>query len=168
MPSQFKKKVAALPAIIAGLLFAPTIVAGPAATGIYINGMELGPQQTEILRQTTGVSLPPGHYLVQNGCIAHLESGEVSCAAPPDQYPGGNAYGYAGDVYGYGSEGYAAGGDVYDYGNNAYRYGGSAGGGYGYDDGTGAWYHRGSDYSGGYSVGGDGSGCIYTPDWSNC
>lgn len=32
----------------------------------------------------------------------------------------------------------------------------------------GPWFHRGSDAAGGYSVGGDGSGCIYTPNWSNC
>ena len=170
MPSISDSKTPAILTFAAVLLFAPALAAGPANTGIYINGMELSPQQMEILRQTTGVSLPPGHYLVQNGCIAHLESGEVNCAAPSDRYPGGNAYdyGYGGDVYDYGSDGFAAGGDVYDYGSNAYHYGGSAGSGYGYDDGSGTWFQRGSDYSGGYSVGGDGSGCIYTPDWSNC
>jgi hypothetical protein len=47
----------------------------------------------------------------------------------------------------------------YGYAGQAYSYSGGQGG---------AWHYRGSDASGGYSVGGDGSGCIYTPNWSNC
>ena len=79
-------------------------------------------------------------------------------------------------TYNYGNEAYANGGDAYSYGNNAYgqgsqvyEYGGGVGGGYGYSNSAdGSSFHRGSDYSGGYSVGTDSNGCIYTPNWSNC
>jgi hypothetical protein len=141
---QTKKKV--LCTLVASLLFATTAFAGSATSGIHVNGVELSAQQIAMLRQATGVSLPPGHYLVQNGCVSHLESGQVQCAPPQPRY-GGGVDGYGGGSYGYG--------------------GGS--GGYGYNNGSGgSWFQRGSDYSGGYSVGGDASGCIYTPDWSNC
>lgn len=160
MSSSRKNTFLAIPVLLAGLSITPTLASGAAAGGVYVNGAQLSPQQVEMLWQSTGVLLPPGHYVVQNGCVAHLESGQVQCARQAGQYSGGDAYGYGG--------GYAYGGDVYGYGNEAYSYGGGAGGGYGYNDGSGGWFHRGGDYSGGYSVGGDGSGCIYTADWSNC
>ncbi len=153
--------VTVLFALAASLLFAPALFAAPAATGIFINGVELNPQQIAMLYQTTGVILPPGHYLVQGGCVSHLENGQTQCAAQPGQQ-GDSAYDYSGE--GYGSEGYADYGGANGSGDGTYSYGG----GYGYSNGDGTWFNRGSDYSGGYSVGGDSSGCIYTPNWSNC
>ena len=130
------KKVAWL-GLITGMLVGPTAFANHGGTGVYVNGVELMPQQIALIQHSTGQTPAPGHYLVQNGCVAHLESGQVYC---PQTAQGGG-----------------------------YSYGGSAGGGYGYNNGAGgSWFHRSSDYAGGYSVGGDGSGCIYTPNWSNC
>jgi hypothetical protein len=162
-----------LTAFAASLLFAPALFAETAASGIFINGVELDQQQVAMLYQTTGVSLLPGHYLIQDGCVSHLESGQSQCAPQANQYDDG-ANEYSGGVYGDGTDGYAYGGDAYDYGGGAYNQGGDsyeyggAGGGYGYSNDDGGWFHRGGDYSGGYSVGSDNSGCIYTPDWSNC
>lgn len=176
------RRTTALSVFTASLLFAPALFAASAPTGIFINGVELDQQQVALLYQSTGVSLLPGHYLVQGGCVSHLESGQTQCAPQPNEY-GDGAYEYSGDVYGDGSDGYAYGGEAYEYGGETYGYGGEAysqggesysyggdagGGGYGYTNGDGSWFHRGSDYSGGYSVGSDSNGCIYTPDWSNC
>ncbi|MCI0653615.1 MAG: hypothetical protein L0Y39_03945 [Methylococcaceae bacterium] len=63
---------------------------------------------------------------------------------------------------------YPGGQSGYDNGSYYEYYGNGVNGGYGYRNNDGSWYHQNGDYSGGYSVGGDGSGCIYTPDWSNC
>lgn len=60
------------------------------------------------------------------------------------------------------------GDDNGSYDNGYEYYGNGVNGGYGYQNNDGSWYHQNGGYSGGYSVGGDGSGCIYTPDWSNC
>ena len=148
-----KSRTTTLTALAAGLLLSPVLLAGQATSGIFINGVELSPQQMAMLYQTMGISLPPGHYLVQGGCVAHLESGQTQCAPQAQQYGEGLSQ-YGGEVYGDGS------------GN--YSYGGGAGGGYGSGNDDGSWFQRGSDYSGGYSVGSDSNGCIYTPDWSNC
>jgi hypothetical protein len=130
--------------LIGGMLAGSAAFAG---TGVYVNGVELNAQQVALVYQSTGQLPAPGHYLVQNRCVAHLESGQVYCP----QAAQGGGYSYGGGVGG------------------GYSYGGGVGGGYGYNGGPGnSWFHRGSDYSGGYSVGGDGSGCIYTPNWSNC
>jgi hypothetical protein len=137
MLSKLRKslKRRALLVLIGGMLAGSAAFAG---TGVYVNGVELDAQQVALAYQSTGQLPAPGHYLVQNGCVAHLESGQVYC---PQTAQGGGDY----------------------------SYGGGIGGGYGYTGGPGdPWFHRSSDYSGGYSVGGDGSGCIYTPDWSNC
>jgi len=158
-------RITTLAAFAACLLFSQAPFAAPAATGIFVNGVELNPQQIAMLYQTTGVILPPGHYLVQGGCVSHLESGQTQCAPQPGQNAGG-AYGYSGN--GYGSDGYADYGGADGSGGGTYSYGAGAGGGYGYSNGDGTWFNRGSDYSGGYSVGGDSNGCVYTPDWSNC
>ncbi len=121
-------KRVALAGMIIGLLTVPAF----AGTGVYVNGVELTSQQIALVYRATGQVPMPGHYLIQNGCVAHLESGQVACAQTQPSY-------------------------------------GGVGSGYGYHDGPGgSWFQRGSDYSGGYSVGGDGAGCIYTPDWSNC
>lgn len=123
--------------LIGGMLAGSAAFASHEGTGVYVNGVELMPQQIASIQQSLGQAPAPGHYLVQNGCVAHLESGQVVC---PQAAQGGG-----------------------------YSYGGGVGGGYGYNNGPGgSWFHRGSDYFGGYSVGGDGSGCIYTPNWSNC
>ena len=121
-------------------MFLPTAaLANHTGTGVYVNGVELTAQQIAYLYHSTGQIPQPGNYVVRNGCVTHLESGQVSCSH-------GAQPGYGG---GYGGGGY--------------------GSGYGYNSGEGSpWFYRGSDASGGYSVGGDGSGCIYTPDWSNC
>lgn len=120
-------KSVALAGMIIGLLTVPAF----AGTGVYVNGVELSPQQIALVYQRTGQVPLPGHYLIQNACVVHLESGQVACAQAQPGY-------------------------------------GGTGGGYGDNDPGEPWFHRGSDYSGGYSVGGDGSGCIYTPNWSNC
>ena len=133
-------RILTIAAFIAVALFATAAYASPANTGVFVNGEELTQRQLVALYRTTGLVPLPGHYVVWNGCIAHLESGQVAC---PQAAQAGHEYG-----------GRASGG---------------ASGGYGYYGGRGGqWFHRGSDASGGYSVGGDGSGCIYTPDWSNC
>lgn len=129
-------KILTLAALIAVALFATAAYASPAGSGVFVNGEELTRRQLAALYRTTGLAPSPGHYIVWNGCIAHLESGQVGC---PQAAQGG-----------------------YEYGG---RLSGGASGGYGQG---GHWFHRGSDASGGYPVGGDGSGCIYTPDWSNC
>jgi hypothetical protein len=130
-------KILIIAAVIAVSLFATAAYANPPGTGVFVNGVELSQLQVAALYQMTGQIPARGHYLVANGCIAHLESGQVGC-------PQGAQRGY-------------------EYG------GGAPGAGYGYYAGQGgAWFHRGSDASGGYSVGGDGNGCVYTPDWSNC
>jgi len=121
-----------------GVVLGASLPASADGTGVYVNGVELTLEQVALIYQSTGQVPALGHYLFQNGCIAHVESGEIVCAGPP-----GAATGIE-----------AAGG-----------YDEDEGGGGGYGD---SWFERGSDYSGGYSVGGDGSGCIYTPDWSNC
>lgn len=66
---------------------------------------------------------------------------------------------------------YSGGQGGYDnrgYGNSFEYFGNGPGRGYGYQSSDGSWYHQSGTYSGGYSVRGDGSGCVYTPDWSNC
>ncbi len=123
--------------LIGGMLGGSAAFANHGGTGVYANGVELTAQQIAVIQHSFGQAPAPGHYLMQNGCIAHLDSGQVVC---PQAAPGGG-----------------------------YSYGGGIGGGYGHNNGPGgSWFHRGSAYSGGYSVGGDGSGCIYTPNWSNC
>lgn len=130
-------KLLAVAAFIAVALFATAAYANPTRTGVYVNGVELSTLQVAGVYRMTGQVPARGHYLVWNGCIKHVESGQVACSQAPQR---------------------------------GYEYGGrSVGGGYGYNGGQGGqWFHRGSDASGGYSVGGDGSGCIYTPNWSNC
>ena len=191
-------------AVVAGLLTASAVSANGANGDVFINGNQLTPQQIALLEQATGVALQPGHYLVQNGCVAHLESGNTQCAQQPAQaqyfdedgdefdqdiyeddieeyaYEAGAAdYGYGANVYGnngYGYDAYGNGGNLYNdgtytysYGNNGYSYQGSAAaGGYGYYNNDGSSFHRSSNYAGGYSVGQDSNGCIYTPNWSNC
>jgi hypothetical protein len=124
-----------------GVVLGAALPASANGTGVYVNGVELTLEQVSILYQSTGQIPAPGHYLFQDGCVAHVESGQVVCAVPP----GAPELGGADDD------------------------GDGIGGGYAEDGGEGdPWFSRGSDYSGGYSVGGDGSGCIYTPDWSNC
>jgi hypothetical protein len=119
--------------LLGAMLVIPCAFAGD--TGVYVNGVELNAQQLAMVYRATGQMPAPGHYVVQNGCVAHFESGQVVCRQAPQ--------------------------------NGSY-YGG-VGRGYGYSGGAGQpWFYRGSDYSGGYSVGGDGSGCVYTADWSNC
>ena len=181
MDTPRRTRTPALTAFAASLLFAPALFAASASTGIFINGVELDQQQVANLYLNTGVSLLPGHYLIEDGCVSHLESGQTQCAPQPDEYADGareyggdvhgddsEGYAYGGEAYDYGGETYSYGGEVYNQGNETYGYGGGVGGGYGYSNGDGSWFHRGSDYSGGYSVGGDSNGCIYTPDWSNC
>lgn len=110
--------------LIGGMLAGSAAFAG---TGVYVNGVELNAEQMALVYQSTGQLPAPGHYLVQKGCVAHLESGQVYCPQA------------------------------------------AQGGGYGYNGGLGnPWFHRSTDSSGDYSVGGDGSGCIYTPHWSTC
>jgi len=121
-------------------LLATAAYANPTGTGVFLNGAVLSRPQLVALYRLTGQVPARGHYLMGNGCIKHLESGQMACSQSAQ--PG-------------------------------YEYGGRSSGGlsqrYGYNGGQGgAWFHRGSDASGGYSVGGDGSGCIYTPNWSNC
>jgi hypothetical protein len=130
-------KILIIAAVIAVSFFATAAYANPPGTGVFINGVELSQMQVAALYRMTGQIPARGHYLVANGCFAHLESGQVGC---PRAVQGG------------------------------YEYGGrSPGAGYGYYGGQGgAWFHRGSEASGGYSVGGDGNGCVYTPNWSNC
>lgn len=137
MLSKLRKslKRRALLVLIGGMLAGSAAFAG---TGVYVNGVELNAQQVALVYQSTGQLPALGHYLVQNGCVAHLESGQVYC---PQTAQGGGDYSYGGGVGG------------------SYGYSGGPGG---------AWFHKNGDYAGGYSVGGDGSGCIYTPDWSNC
>jgi hypothetical protein len=133
-------KILTIAAFVAVTLFATAVYANP-GTGVFVNGMELSTQQVAALYRMTGEVPAAGHYLVWNGCIAHVESGQSTCSQPASQ--GG-----------------------YEYGG---RTSGGLSGGYGYNGGQGGqWFHRGSDAAGGYSVGGDGSGCIYTPNWSNC
>lgn len=129
-------KKAVFVGLIGGTLAVGTAFA--AGTGVYVNGLELSPPQLTLIYQSTGQVPARGHYLVQNGCVAHLESGQVYC---PQATQNGGGYSHNGGVGG------------------GYGYNGGPGE---------PWFHRGSDYSGGYSVGGDGSGCIYTPNWSNC
>ena len=130
-------KLLAIAAVLAVSLFATAAFAESGGMGVFVNGVELTRLQVNALYQITGQVPAPGHYLVGNGCIAHVESGQMACPQAARQ---GMEYG-----------------------------GGSPGAGYGYNGGAGGpWFHRGSQASGGYSVGGDGSGCIYTPNWSNC
>lgn len=137
MLSKYRLERVALLGLMTTMLAVPVAFANHTGTGVYVNGVELTAQQIALIQQSLGQKPAPGHYLVQNGCVAHLESGQVAC---PQAAQGGG-----------------------------YSYGGGVGGGYGDNNGPGgSWFHRGSDYSGGYSVGGDGSGCIYTPNWSNC
>ena len=193
-----KMKATRLLGFIAALLLAPALSANSSTSGVYINGVEMTSQQIEMYQQTVGYSLPPGQYLVYNGCIAQLGSGQVYCPhrAQGQVYSDGDdgqdygndvfSYGtegdvddgdeydndvssYGNDVYGDGSDLYSDGNYTYSYGNDGDSYQGDAGTGYGYSNNSdGSWFHRGSDYSGGYSVGSDDSGCIYTPNWSNC
>jgi hypothetical protein len=79
-----------------------------------------------------------------------------------------DGYGYGAGVYGGGSNVYSDGTYGYSYGTDGYSYQGGVDGGYGYNNSDGSWFHRNGDYSGGYSVGSDSNGCIYTPNWSNC
>jgi hypothetical protein len=130
-------KILIIAAVIAVSFFATAAYANPPMTGVFVNGVELSQQQVVAFYRMTGRVPARGHYLVANGCIAHLESGQVAC---PRAAQGGYVHG-----------------------------GRSPGAGYGYSGGQGgSWFHRGSEASGGYSVGGDGNGCIYTPNWSNC
>ena len=202
MPALLKIIATILLGLAASLLANPAYSGNTPTTGIFINGSELTPQQVLILRQTAGLNLPPGHYLVQDGCVLHVESGLSNCAPPAQAgmygdddeaydddvyefdageyaagspYGGGGysygaqGYGYGAGVYGNGSNLYNDGTYTYSYGNDGYSYQGGVGGGYGYNNQSdGSWFHRGSDYSGGYSVGSDSNGCIYTPNWSNC
>jgi len=133
-------KLLTIAALIAVGLFATAAYANPSGTGVFVNGAELTRMQIAALYNMTGQVPARGHYLVWNGCIKHVESGQVACSQAARQ--------------------------GYEYGG---RTSGGLGGGYGYNGGQGGqWFHRGSDAAGGYSVGGDGSGCIYTPNWSNC
>lgn len=133
-------KILTIAAFLAVALLATSAYANPPGTKVFVNGTELTRVQLAALYQTTGIMPTRGHYIVWNGCIAHVESGQVAC---PQAAQG-----------------------AYEYGG---RSAGGLAGGYGYNGGQGGqWFHRGSQASGGYSVGGDGSGCIYTPNWSNC
>ncbi len=133
-------KVLTIAALIAVALFTTAAYAGSPGTGVFVNGAELSRPQLVALYRMTGQVPARGHYLVGGGCIQHVESGQVACSQSAQQ-----GYGYGG------------------------RSSGGSGQAYGYNAGQGgAWHYRGSDASGGYSVGGDGSGCIYTPNWSNC
>ncbi len=133
-------KVLTIAALIAVSLLATAAYARSPGMGVYVNGVELSRQEVVALYRMTGQVPARGHYLVGNGCIKHLESGQVACSQQA-----GRGYEYGG------------------------RSSGGLSGGYGYNGGQGGqWFHRGSDAAGGYSVGGDGSGCIYTPNWSNC
>lgn len=133
-------KILTIAALIAVSLLATAAYANPSGTGVFVNGAELTRPQLAAVYRTTGLMLAQGHYIVWNGCVAHVESGQVACPQPTQ----GN----------------------HEYGG---RTSGGLDGGYGYNGGQGGqWFHRGSEASGGYSVGGDGSGCIDTPNWSNC
>ena len=139
-------KVLTIAAFVVVSLLATSAYANPQSTGVFVNGSEMTRPQLVALYHSTGLTPARGHYIVWNGCIAHVESGQVACpqAAQTAQAPQGG----------------------YEYGG---RTSGGLSGGYGYNGGQGGQsFHRGSDASGGYSVGSDGTGCIYTPNWSNC
>ncbi|NJN39594.1 MAG: hypothetical protein HC807_00220 [Gammaproteobacteria bacterium] len=136
-------KALTIAAFVALALLATSAYANPPGTGIFVNGSEMTRPQLAALYQSTGLIPARGHYIVWNGCIAHVESGEVVCPQAAQRH-----------------------GEVHEYGG---RTSGGLSGGYGYNGGQGGqWFHRGSQASGGYSVGGDANGCIYTPNWSNC
>jgi len=83
--------------LIGGMLAGSAALAG---TGVYVNGVELNAQQVALVHQSTGQLPAPGHYLVLNGCVAHLESGQVYC--PQAAQGGGYSYGgRVGGGYGY-------------------------------------------------------------------
>ncbi|MCL4799632.1 MAG: hypothetical protein KJ025_08605 [Burkholderiales bacterium] len=147
MPTMpYRLKTLAVAGWIAGFLAAPAALAGHTGTGVFVNGVELSRAEVAALYRISGQMPARGRYVVWNGCIRHVETGRTACSRAA---PGGSAYG------GRASGGFGGG---YGYADGAGRHGGSGG----------PWFHRGSDAAGGYSVGGDGSGCIYTPNWSNC
>ncbi len=86
--------------LIGGMLGGSAAFASHTGTRVYVNGVELTAQEIALIEQSLGEAPAPGHYLVQNGCVAHLQSGEVVCP----QTAQGGGYSYGGGVgggYGY-------------------------------------------------------------------
>lgn len=82
--------------LLGGMLAGSAAFADHGGTGVYVNGVELTAQQIALIQQSLGQAPAPGHYLVQNGCVAHLESGQVHCP----QAAQGGGYSYGGGVGG--------------------------------------------------------------------
>lgn len=95
-------KILTMAALIAVALLATAAYASPAGTGVFVNGVELSSLQVAALYRVTGQVPARGHYLVANGCIAHVESGQIAC---PQAAQGGYEYGGRGPGAGYGYSG---------------------------------------------------------------
>ena len=91
MLSKYRLSKVALLGVMTGMLAVPVAFANHTGTGVYVNGVELTAQQIALIQQSTGQVPVPGHYIVQNGCVAHLESGQVQC--PQAAQSGGYSYG---------------------------------------------------------------------------